>query len=97
MEDRNISGFSTNNSTSGRELRQSVEAKVTEIAMPERCGCSSSSKGVVCGRLSSMHGRKTDSVQWLRAITPDDHIPGSKILHRDTKRVKFHSALIVSG
>jgi hypothetical protein len=42
----------------------------------------SSSKVVVCGRSRSMRGRETDRVQRPRAITPSDHIPGSKILHR---------------
>jgi hypothetical protein len=42
----------------------------------------STSKGVVCGRLRRMRGRKTDGVHWHGAITPGDHIPFIKILHR---------------
>jgi hypothetical protein len=90
MADRNISEFITNNGNSSRELRQSVEARVIETTVPERRGGSSSSKDVVCGRLRSTRGRKTDGVQRPGAITPGDHVSGSKILHREVKRVKFH-------
>jgi hypothetical protein len=90
MAFRNISEFITNNGNSSRELRQSVEARVIETAVPERRGGSSSSKDVVCGRLRSTRGRKTDGVQRPGAITPGDHVSGSKILHREVKRVKFH-------
>jgi hypothetical protein len=81
MADRNISGFITYDSTTSRELRQSVRARMTETMMPERCGGGNNSKGIVCGCLRRTHGRNTDGVQWPRAITPRDHVPGSKILH----------------
>jgi hypothetical protein len=82
MVDKNISGFITYDSTTSRELQQSVGARMTEMMMPKRCGASSSSKGAICGRLTMAHGKKTDGVQQPVAITPGDHIPGSKILHR---------------
>jgi hypothetical protein len=82
MVDKNISGFIIDNSTTSRKLRQGVGARMTETTMPERCGVGKSSKGVVCGRLRRTLGRKAYHVQWPRAITPGDYVPGSKILHR---------------
>jgi hypothetical protein len=70
MTDRNISGFITYNRTRNRKLRQSIGARVTETAVPERCGGGSSSKGIVCGYLRSTRDRKMDDVQWPEAITP---------------------------
>jgi hypothetical protein len=63
MADRNILGFIAYNRTTSRELRQSIRVRVTETIMLERCGGDSSSKGVVCGCLRRMCGRKTDGVQ----------------------------------
>jgi hypothetical protein len=40
---------------------------------------------------------KMHHVQRAGAIRPDDHVLGCKILHRQTKRVKFHRASIVGG
>jgi hypothetical protein len=40
---------------------------------------------------------KTHRVQRVGAIRPDDHVLGCKILNKQTKRVKFHGAPIVSG
>jgi hypothetical protein len=40
---------------------------------------------------------KTHRVQRAGAIQPDNHVLGCKILHRQTKRVKFHRAPVVSG
>jgi hypothetical protein len=82
MVDRNIFVFITYYSTTSRELQQSVEARVTETTMPERCGADSSSKCLVCERLRRMCGRKTDGVQQPETITLDDHVPGSKIHHK---------------
>jgi hypothetical protein len=82
MADNNISGFITCYSTTSREIQQNIGARMTEMTMPERCGASSSSKGIVCGCLWRMHGWKTDGVQRPGAITPSDHVPGSKIIHR---------------
>jgi hypothetical protein len=67
-------------------------------------GRSNSSKGVEdsskgnhsAGRWSEAPG-KTHRVQWAGAIRPDDHVLGCKILHRQTKRVKFHIAPVVRG
>jgi hypothetical protein len=36
-------------------------------------------------------------VEWAEAITPKDHAPSGKILHRAAKRVKFHRTVIVGG
>jgi hypothetical protein len=41
--------------------------------------------------------RKMHRVQRVGAIRPDNHVPGSKILHRQTKIVKFHRTPIISG
>jgi hypothetical protein len=68
------------------------------------CGQSNNSKGVGNSskgghnteRWSERPG-KTHHVQRANAIRPDDHVLGGKILHRQTKRVKFHRASIVSG
>jgi hypothetical protein len=82
IPDRNISWFITCYRTTSRELRQSVRARMSKTTMPERCGAGSSSEGVMCERLRRMSGRKADGVQQPGAITPGDHVPGSKILHR---------------
>jgi hypothetical protein len=60
-------------------------------------GVGSSSKGCHNAGRWSERPRKTHCVQKADAIRPDDHVLGCKILHRQTKRVKFHSAPIVSG
>jgi hypothetical protein len=39
---------------------------------------------------------KMHHVQWADAIRPDDHVSGCKILHRQTKWIKFHRAPIIS-
>jgi hypothetical protein len=75
---------------SPRVVRQGIGGRMTKTMMPERCGGGSSSKGVVCEGLRRVRGRKTDGVQQSGAITPGDHVPGSKILHRSAKGVKFH-------
>jgi hypothetical protein len=56
----------------------------------------SSKGGHNAGRWSE-RPRETHRVQRVGAIQPDDHILGCKILHRQTKRVKFHRAPVVSG
>jgi hypothetical protein len=56
----------------------------------------SSKGGHNAGRWSE-RPRKTHRVQRVGAIQPDDHVLGCKILHRQTKQVKFHKAPIVSG
>jgi hypothetical protein len=75
---------------------------MTKTTVPR--GRSNNSKGVgnnskgghSVGRWSE-RPRKTHRVQRADAIRPDDHVLGCKILHRQTKRVKFHRAPIVSG
>jgi hypothetical protein len=75
---------------------------MTKTTVPR--GWSNNSKGVgnnskgghSAGRWSERPG-KTHCVQRAGAIRPDDHILGCKILHRQTKQVKFHRAPIVSG
>jgi hypothetical protein len=82
MVDKNISGFITCYITNSGELQQSIRAKMTGMTMLERCGVGNNSKGVEYRLLRRMHGRKMDGVQRPGAITPGDHVPGSKILHR---------------
>jgi hypothetical protein len=82
MADLNISEFITYNCTRSREFQQRIRARVTETTVPEQHEGGSSSKGVVCGCMRRTCGRKMDVVQWFRAITPGDHVPDSKILHR---------------
>jgi hypothetical protein len=75
---------------------------MTNTTVPR--GRSNNSKGVGnnskgdhnAGRWSERSG-KTHRVQWADAIRPDDHVLGCKILHRQTKQVKFHRAPIVNG
>jgi hypothetical protein len=90
MANRNIFRFITNNGTSTRKLRQSIGAKVIEMAVLDRRKGGGSSKGIVCGGMRSTCDRKTDGVKQPRAIAPGDHVPSSEVLHRETKRVKFH-------
>jgi hypothetical protein len=40
--------------------------------------------------------RQADRVEGLRAVTSSKKGPSGKVLHRQTKRVKFHRARIVS-
>jgi hypothetical protein len=75
---------------------------MTKTTVPS--GQSNSSKGVGnnnkgghnTGRWSERPG-KMHRVQRADAIRHDDHVLGCKILHRQTKRIKFHEAPIVSG
>jgi hypothetical protein len=60
-------------------------------------GMGNSSKGGhSVGRWSERY-EKTHHVQWASAIRPDNQVLGCKILHRQTKQVKFYRASIVSG
>jgi hypothetical protein len=75
---------------------------MTKMTVPR--GQSNSSKGVGnsskggnnAGRWSE-RSEKMHHAQQTDAIRPDDHVLGCKILHKQTKRVKFHRASIVSG
>jgi hypothetical protein len=60
-------------------------------------GVENSSKGGHSARRWSEGPGKTHRVQRAGAIRPDDHVLGCKILHRQTKWIKFHRAPIVSG
>jgi hypothetical protein len=62
MADRNILGFITSYSTTSGELHQSIRTRMTETTMSERSGVGNSSKGVECGCLRRMCGRKTVGV-----------------------------------
>jgi hypothetical protein len=62
-----------------------------------RKGVGNSSKGSHSARRWSERPGKMHRIQRTGAIRPDDHVLGCKILHKQTKRVKFHSAPIVSG
>jgi hypothetical protein len=62
MVDKNISRFITCYNTTSGELRQSIHAKMIETMMLERCGAGNNSKGVECGCLRRMSGRKIDGV-----------------------------------
>jgi hypothetical protein len=74
---------------------------MTKTMVPR--GWSNSSKGMGnsskddhnAGRWSE-GSKKMHHVQHAGAIRPDDHVLGCKILHRQTKRVKFYRASIVS-
>jgi hypothetical protein len=63
---------------------------MTKTTVPH--GRSNSNKGVGNSSKGGHSAGRRASV-----IQPDDHIFGCKILHRQTKRVKFHKAPIVSG
>jgi hypothetical protein len=60
-------------------------------------GVGNSSKGGHSAERWSERPEKIHRVQQIGAIRPDDHVLGCKILHRQTKRVKFYRAPIVSG
>jgi hypothetical protein len=59
-------------------------------------GVGNSSKGGHRAGRWSERPKKTHRVQRAGAIRPDNHVLGCKILHRQTKRVKFYRAPIVS-
>jgi hypothetical protein len=60
-------------------------------------GVGNSSKGGHNTERWSERPGKTHRVQRAGGILPDDHVLGCKILHKQTKRIKFHKAPIVSG
>jgi hypothetical protein len=60
-------------------------------------GMGNSSKGGHSPGRWSERPRKMHHVQRANAIRPDDHVLGCKILHKQTKWVKLHRALVVSG
>jgi hypothetical protein len=49
------------------------------------------------GRSQCRGSRKAECVERPRAVTPSEKGPGGKILHRKTKRVKFHGTRVVSS
>lgn len=67
-------------------------AGVPKVAMPDRGG----STGEECVGSERRH-RWMEGVERPQAIAPGDHVPGTKILHREAKRVKFNGTLIVSS
>jgi hypothetical protein len=68
---------------------------MTKTTVPGSWSHSSKSSRSAGGR--SDGSGKMHRVQRPGAIRSDDHVPCCKILHKQTKWVKFHKALIVSG
>jgi hypothetical protein len=77
------------------ELGHHIATGVTETTMP------SDRRGGRCknmwGRGRCRGSRQTKCVERLGAVTPSEKGPGGKILHRKTKRVKFHGTRVVSS
>ena len=65
---------------------------MSETTMPDGGG-DTGEEGV---RLRARHGQM-QGVKRTGAIAPDDHVPGTKILHREAKRVKLNRTVIISG
>ena len=73
----------------GGELAESFATWVTEATMPEGSG-----GGGEQGVSSSW------KMQWIErpgAIALDDQFPGHEILHRTTRRVKLHRAIVIGS
>jgi hypothetical protein len=68
---------------------------MTKTTVPGSWSHNSKSSRSVGGR--SDGSEKTHRVQQADAIRPNDRVPGCKILHRQTKQVRFHRAPIISG
>jgi hypothetical protein len=80
------------NSRGARQSRYNVPARMTETTMP---GGSRSYNGERLWRRDP--GWQAQGVDKTGAIGPNDHALRSKILHKETKRVKFHRTRIISG
>jgi hypothetical protein len=63
-----------------------------EAAMPQVRGAGSGGGQGMEGDTSGRVG-----VEVTRTVTPKDHGLGMKVLHRETKRVKFNGATIVTS
>ena len=79
--------------TAGRETRRSklgehLLSRVAKAAMP---------KGRLSGGGEGVGDRQAEGVQRPGAIAPGDQSSGQKILHRTTRRVKFHLAIVIDG
>jgi len=61
--------------------------RVPETLMPKRGSAGRKEGGC----------RKLQRIERSGAVTSDDLVPSGKILHRATKGVKFHSAVIVNS
>ena len=73
----------------GGKLAEGFATWMTEATVPEGDG-----GGGEQGVSSSW------KVQWVErpgAIAPDDHFPGQEILHRTTRRVKLHRAIVIGS
>jgi len=73
----------------GSELAEGVATWMTEATVPEGDG-----GGGEQGVSSSW------KMQWIErpgAIAPDDQFPRQEILHRTTRRVKLHRAIVIGS
>jgi hypothetical protein len=68
---------------------------VTETTMPSHRG-GGRCKDRRC-RSRCRGSRQAERVEGPGAVTPSEKGPGGKILHRETKQIKFHRARIVSS
>jgi hypothetical protein len=74
-----------------------TKTKVPRSRSNNNKGMGNSSKGGHSVGRWSERPEKMHRVQWADAIRRDDHVYGCKILHTQTKQVKFHRSPIVSG
>jgi hypothetical protein len=73
----------------GSELAEGFATWMTEATVPEG-GDGGGEQGVSSSR----------KVQWIKRpgdISPDDQFPGQEILHRTTRGVKLHRAIVIGS
>jgi hypothetical protein len=87
-----IVGLAVNDGGRLGESLKSGLPRVSEATMPSGRGRGGhKSAGAGGGR------RELQGVERSRTVTAKEEVPGTKILHRDTKRVKFNRNKIISG
>jgi hypothetical protein len=83
-----------NRGTTG-ELGHHVTPRVVEMMMPSHKGGGRCKNRRGKGRCRG--SRQAKRVEGPEAVTPSEKVPGGKILHRQTKRVKLHRTRVVSS
>jgi hypothetical protein len=79
----------------GGTTRELGPPGVAETTMPSHRGGGRCEKRRGIGRYRG--SREAKRVEGPGAVTPSQKGPGGKILHRQTKRVKFHRTRVVSS
>jgi hypothetical protein len=85
----------TRDDRTAKQLRHHITSGMAKAAMPSDGRGRSGQRMRGGGR--GRGGRQAKGVQWLGAVTTREKSSGSKILHRQVKRVKLHRTRVING